>query len=158
MGCVPSAERGEIVAIELLRHNDFKTNAAAYLQFGNLKSHSKLPAERNQNWERAMPTFETFLQEALDIRNDNRGVWGTATKLEAKLGQERDDATDAVGTGTATPDGWLARANAAMGEHGLEVVIHAKNGPQGHCLIGILDPANPEPVVIQHRGTGCCGL
>ena len=31
MGCVPSAERGEIVAIELLRHNDLTSNADAFL-------------------------------------------------------------------------------------------------------------------------------
>ena len=156
MGCVPSAERGEIVAIELLRHNDFKTNATAYLA-GNLKSHSKMPKVPNENWERAKATFEPLLQEALDIRNDNRQMWGMSTKLEGLLGQKRA-AGDPVGTGAAVAGGWLQRARSAMAEFGgLEVVIHAKDGSQGHCLLVILDPANPEPVVIQHRGTGCCG-
>ena len=156
MGCVPSAELGEIVAIELLRHNDFKTNAHTYLE-GSMKSHSKMPATTNGNWERAKQAFKPLLQEALDIRNANRGIFGTATKLEAALGQERA-ASDPVGTGVAVAGGWVERAKSAMAECGLELVLHAKNGPQGHCLIAILDPASPEPVVIQHRGTGCCGL
>ena len=80
-----------------------------------------------------------------------------STKLEELLGQKRAD-SDPVGTGEAVAGGWLQRAKSAMAEFGgLEVVIHAKDGSQGHCLLGILDPANPEPVVIQHRGTGCCG-
>ena len=87
------------------------------------------------------------MQEALDIRNSNRGIFGTSTKLEAALGWEE---------GKVVPEGWLQRANAAMAGYQLEVIISAKDGQQGHCLKGILDPANPEAVVVTHRGTGCC--
>ena len=156
MGCVPSALLGEIVAIELLRHNDFKTDAHTYLQDGGLKSHSKMPAAINQNWERAKPGFKSLLQEALDIRNANRGIWGTSTKLEKLLGQERAP-SDPTGTGAAVAGGWVERARSALAENGLELCLHAKNGDQGHCLIAIIDPASPEAKVGCHRGTGCCG-
>ena len=142
MGCVPSALRGEIVAIELLRHNDFKTQAPAYLA-KPLRRHTKMPQMFNESWERGKPKFEPLLQEALDIRNAQRkNILGSSTKLEASLKEA----------------GWLGRANTTMAEFGLEVIVDAKDGGEGHCLIAILDPRAPEEKVITHRGTGCFGL
>merc|ERR1719195_2235952 len=69
----------------------------------------------------AKAEFQPLLQEALDIRNHDRqteSIFGQSTRVGGKLKEA---------------GGWLERANQAMQKHGLEVIIDAKDGKQGHC-------------------------
>ena len=175
MGQVPSQQRGEIVEIELLRHNKTLTSAADILEGAGMKRVIKMPLERNEKWERAKPAFVPVLQEALEITSTSNaagGAFGKCERLELALGQERDPVqsnqnplttTDAqrqrrVEAREPVSGGWLERANTTMAEYGLEVVLDCRDGQYGFAGIGILDPESPEdPVDGPHPGTGCCG-
>ncbi len=175
MGQVPSQQRGEIVEIELLRHNKTLSSAANLLDDTGMRRVVKMPLERNEKWERAKPAFVPVLQEALDITltsNAAGGAFGKCQRLELALGQERDpnnqnqnplSTTEAqrqqrVDARSVVPGGWLEKASATMAEYGLEVVLDCRDGQYGFAGIGILDPESPEdPVDGAHPGTGCCG-
>ena len=133
MGQVPSQQRGEIVEIELLRHNKTLTSAADVLEGAGMKRVVKMPLERNEKWERAKPAFVPMLQEALDITSTSNaagGAFGKCQRLELALGQQRDPGKkvkhpltttsaqrqqriDARGT---VEGGWLERANTTMAQ------------------------------------------
>ena len=174
MGQVPSQQRGEIVEIELLRHNKTLTSAADVLDGNGMSRVAKMPLERNAKWESAKGAFEPLLQEALDITaasNASGGAFGKCQRLELALGQERDPGGTVKNPLTTTETqrqqrvdaretvagGWLERASMAMAEFGLEVVLDCRDGKYGFAGIGILDPESPEDVVNTHAGTGCCG-
>ena len=178
MGQVPSQQRGEIVEIELLRHNKTLTSAADVLAGAGMKRVVKMPLERNEKWEGAKAAFVPLLQEAFEITSTSNaagGAFGKCQRLEIALGQQRDPAGTVKNSANPLRDpgegleekiaakqtvagGWLERANAAMAEHGLEVALECRDGEFGFAGIGILDPDSPEDRVDgAHPGTGCCG-
>ena len=175
MGQVPSQQRGEIVEVELLRHNKTLTSAADVLEGAGMKRVVKMPLERNEKWERAKPAFVPVLQEALEITltsNKAGGAFGKCKRLELALGQQRDPEKQVKHPLTTTSaqrqqridaretvqGGWLERANTTMAEYGLQVVLDCRDGDSGFAGIGVLDDSSPEdPVDGAHPGTGCCG-
>jgi len=173
MGCVPSLQRGEIVVFNLGNPHFGSTSVDKLLGNEVVRSVTKVPAVRNENWERAKPAFKPFLEEAQQIRAEiaKGGIIGFGSRLEPAMGMVRSaNATFASkekrwATMQNTPGGWLERVNTALADYGLEVYIDRRDGDQGFIAFGIVDPKSPEavaggcanwPAGNSHCGTGLC--
>ena len=164
MGCVPSLQRGEIVAFNTGHPKFGSTSVDTLLGDKVVVGVLKLPAVRNENWERAKPAFKPFLEEAQQIRAEiaKGGIIGFGSRLEPALGMVRSSnplfASKKARWKTMkhTPGGWLEMVNTALADHGLEVYIDRKDGKGGFIGLGVVDPNSPEVVTTLHRGTGCC--
>ena len=55
-----------------------------------------------------------------------------------------------------TPGGWLERANATLGEYGLQCFLDRRDGDKGFIAFAIVDPNSPEKVAVQPHDC-CCG-
>ena len=71
MGCVPSLQRGEIVVFNLGNPHFGSTSVDKLLGNEVVRSVTKVPAVRNENWERAKPAFKPFLEEDSYRRGGN---------------------------------------------------------------------------------------
>ena len=88
MGCVPSLQRGEIVVFNIGNPSFGTTSVDTLLGDESVTSTTKVPAVRNENWERAKPVFKPFLEEAQQIRAEiaKGGIIGFGSRLEAGTG------------------------------------------------------------------------
>ena len=164
MGCVPSLQRGEIVVFNIGNPSFGTTSVDTLLGDESVTSTTKVPAVRNENWERAKPAFRPFLEEAQQIRAEiaKGGIFGFGSRLEEALGMVRSSnpifasKEERWKTMENTPGGWLERVNIALADYGLEVYIDRKDGDKGFIAFGVVDRNSPEVVATAHWGTGCC--
>ena len=164
MGGVPSLQRGEIVAFNLGPPGIASTSVEVLLGDTAVSNVLKVPKVRNENWERAKPAFKPLLEEALQIRADIRkqGINGFSSKLEPALGMTRKPTPVFCSKEVrwasmeTTPGGWLERANATLGEYGLQCFLDRRDGDKGFIAFAIVDPNSPEKVAVQPHDC-CCG-
>ena len=162
MGGVPSLQRGEIVSFNLGNPGFARKPVEELLGDTRIGNVLKVPKVRNENWERAKPAFKPLLEEAVQIRASIKGIFGFGSRLEPALGMTRKPTPVFCSKEVrwasmeTTPGGWLERANATLGEYGLQCFLDRRDGDKGFIAFAIVDPNSPEKVAVQPHDC-CCG-